>query len=72
MLVILEGCLEQLIYYGVHMSLVKGYNYKKKDGYVKKCGLAIQVMKLAYIKGDVLPLAETLSQVFWGEGKCLF
>lgn len=54
------------------MSLIKGYNFLKSDDYVKKCGLAIQVMKIAYIKQDVLPLAETLGQDFWGEGECLF
>lgn len=43
------------------MSLIKGYIKKKQkpDSYVKKFGLAIQVMKIAYVKGDLLPLAET-------------
>lgn len=43
------------------MSLIKGYIKKnqKPDSYVKKFGLAIQVMKIAYVKGDLLPLAET-------------
>lgn len=49
-----------------------GYVFLKNDGYVKKCGLAIQVMKIGCIKGDVLPLAETLGQVFWGDKECLF
>lgn len=49
-----------------------GIRLKKNDGYVKKCGLAIQVMKIGCIKGDVLPLAETLGQVFWGDKECLF
>lgn len=54
------------------MSLILGYVLKKNDGYVKKCGLAIQVMKIGCIKGDVLPLAKTLGQVFWGDKECLF
>lgn len=53
------------------MSLIKGYVFEKNDGYVKKCGLAIQVMKMDCITGDVLPLAET-GPGFLGRGGVLF